>query len=316
MRAPEFWRRRGGLSACLVPVSWLVTAAGRLRRIAVTPAPAPVPVICIGNITVGGAGKTPVAIAVEARLRARSRSAHFLTRGYGGHLRGPVRVEPKIHAARDVGDEPLILARHAPCWVSADRPLGAKAAATNGAEVIIMDDGFQNPSLEKSLSLVVIDGAYGFGNGRVIPAGPLREPMAGGLDRADGVIVVGPMAETVATERPIMRAHLQAIDNNAVAGRPVVAFAGIGRPEKFFETLGAMGCDVIARYSFSDHHPYAARDLEPILERAASLGVTVVTTEKDAVRVPSRFRSEIVTLKVEIVWDDVRQIDALLERLF
>ncbi|HAA93321.1 MAG: tetraacyldisaccharide 4'-kinase [Rhodospirillaceae bacterium] len=315
MRAPDFWKRRGMVSACLQPASWIVTQCARRRQKSARPVPAPVPVICVGNLTVGGAGKTPVALAVEARLKAKEISASFLSRGYGGRLKGPVQVKHDQHSVADVGDEPLLLARQAPCIVSADRPAGANAAVAAGAQAIVMDDGFQNHSLEKSLSLIVVDGGYGFGNGRVMPAGPLREPVEEGLARADAVVVIGPPDFEIRTDKPVFRARLQPLRGEDFSGRPVIAFAGIGRPDKFFDTLRSLGADVVAEHAFPDHHRYRARDFEAILKQAAQSGDMVVTTEKDAVRLPPSLAEAVVTLPVELVWEDSNAIDALLDRV-
>jgi len=318
MRAPDFWQKRGLLSTCLVPASWSLRVVAQLRRATVTPKTVPVPVLCIGNLTVGGTGKTPISLSIQKRLLARGVHGHFLTRGYGGSLKGPIKVDLETHSVGEVGDEALLLARQAPCWVSANRPAGALAAVESGAGAIILDDGFQNPSLVKTLSLLVVDGAYGFGNGRVMPAGPLREPLAEGLARADGVIVVGPMIEMPElhlTDIPVVGARLVADDVNNIAGRPVIAFAGIGRPGKFFKTLREIGCKVIAEHEFADHQPYETQDIEPIIKQAAEAGLSVVTTEKDFVRVPESLRTYILPLRVEIEWDDAGQIDALLEKV-
>lgn len=315
MRAPDFWRRRGLLSACLLPAGWVVAQCVRHRQKSAHPVPAPAPVICIGNLTVGGAGKTPVALAVEQRLRAKGVAAHFLSRGYRGRFKGPVQVLPDQHLADEVGDEPLLLACHAPCFVAADRPAGARAAAAAGAQAIVMDDGFQNPSLEKSLSLLVVDGGYGFGNGRVMPAGPLREPVEDGSARADAFVIIGPQNLEIDTDKPVLRAHLQPVRGGDFACRRIIAFAGIGRPEKFFATLRALGAEVVAEHAFPDHHRYRARDLDAILDQAERSGDMVVTTEKDAVRLPPSLAGTVVTLAVELVWEDESAIDALLDRV-
>ena len=320
MRAPNFWQKHGLLSTCLVPASWPLRVVAQLRRVTVTPQTLPVPVFCIGNVTVGGSGKTPLSLGIQKRLLAHGVHGHFLTRGYGGSLKGPVKVDIEMHSAREVGDEALLLARQAPCWVSANRSAGALAAVESGAGAIIMDDGFQNPSLQKTLSLIAVDGTYGFGNGRVMPAGPLREPVGEGLARADGVIIVGPrlknpaMSEIYLTRKPVVGARLVASDATKIAGRPVIAFAGIGRPGKFFETLREIDCEIIAKYEFADHQPYTMRDIGPIIKHASEAGLSVVTTEKDFVRVPESLRTHVLPLRVEIKWDDAGQIDALLKK--
>jgi tetraacyldisaccharide 4'-kinase len=319
MRAPDFWRRRGALSTALLPAGWLVAMAGRIRWALTQPSTAAVPVICIGNVTLGGAGKTPVALAVAEKLKRRGIAAHFLTRGYGGRLSGPVRVDPAVHGAGDVGDEPLLLARAAPCWVSKDRPAGAEAAVAAGAEAIIMDDGFQNPSLRKDMSLLVVDGAAGFGNDRVMPAGPLREPLVAALKRADGVVLFDEMPGELAGLAgvlPVLQVRLEPQDADALAGKSVVAFAGIGRPEKFFRSLRDLGCDIVAESAFADHHAYRESDLAPLIAKAERHGAVAVTTEKDLVRVPEALRGAVTALAVTAVWEDGAGIDALLDNLF
>jgi tetraacyldisaccharide 4'-kinase len=319
MRAPGFWQNDGVLPALLAPAALCFAGGGWLRRRAVTPKSVAAPVICIGNLVVGGAGKTPVAIAVAERLIARGKTVHFLSRGYGGHAKGPVRVDPLLHTAADVGDEPLLLARIAPAWVSRDRAAGAAAAVAAGAAVIVMDDGFQNPGLEKDLSLLVADGGYGFGNGRVIPAGPLREPLAAGLARADAVALIGTdqrgVAEILPPSLPLLRAALAPLAAT-LAGRRVYAFAGIARPEKFFATLQSMGCILAGQRVFPDHHPYAEAEVAALIEEAQHADAVPVTTEKDAVRLAPSLRAGIETLPVAIRWRDEAAVDRLMSRFY
>jgi tetraacyldisaccharide 4'-kinase len=271
---------------------------------------APVPVVCIGNFTAGGAGKTPTALKIAALLRAAGERPAFLTRGYGGRLAGPVRVEDR-HSATDVGDEPLLLARFAPTVVSRDRPRGARMAAREGASVIVMDDGLQNPSLAKDVALAVVDGATGLGNRRPLPAGPLRAPLAAQWPRVDGVIVVGDgeageaaAAEARGLDKPVWRARL-APDPEAAArlkGLRVLAFAGIGRPEKFFETLRECGARVEAARAFPDHHGFSAADLGALRAEAARSGLSLVTTQKDAARIGAL--ADVLILPVELAVAD------------
>jgi len=291
IRAPDFWwRKRGG--ALLAPLGALYGAVAfmRLQRHG---ARAGVPVICLGNLTVGGAGKTPAALAVAHLLLAAHERPFFLSRGYGGKLAGPVRVDPAVHHARDVGDEPLLLARLAPTIVARDRVAGAKAARLRGAGVIVMDDGFQNPSLDKDLAILMIDGRRGIGNGRVIPAGPLRAPLQAQLARAQALIVVGPAdGATAAIEAArrhgiaVFHGRLEADRHSlaALSGRKVLAFAGIGDPEKFFVTLSEAGVTVAGRMSFADHHRYTAADAQALIARADAENLVLLTTEKDHVR--------------------------------
>jgi tetraacyldisaccharide 4'-kinase len=286
---------------------------------------APVPVICIGNFTAGGAGKTPTALAVAALLSARGERPAFLSRGYGGRLAGPVLVDPHRHTARDVGDEPLLLVRAAPAILARDRPAGAALAAERGASVVIMDDGLQNPSLAKDLALAVVDGATGIGNGLTLPAGPLRAPMPAQWAAIDAVLVIGKgepgsrVAEEAARRgKPVLRGRL-APDQNAaaaLAGARVVAFAGIGRPEKFFETLRECGAVPVAEHSFPDHHLYRAAEIAALAAEATAGGLRLVTTEKDRVRIETLGVpvAGLLSLPVRLVLDDESALEALLAR--
>jgi len=311
--------------ALLSPASWLWTAAGRLRVQATTPTRVPVPVICVGNLTAGGAGKTPTALALLGCLAERAGGrpfAHALTRGYGGSLEGPVRVDPARHSATDVGDEALLLTRAAPTWVARDRVAGALAATAAGAQAIVMDDGFQNPALAKDLSLVVVDGEAGFGNGWVLPAGPLREPVAGALARAHAVIVIGTdragVADRVRTLQaalPVLAARLAPSRDGVamVSGRRVFAFAGIGRPEKFFATLGECGAKVVGTRMFADHHRFTAGEIAAIEIEARRLDAHPITTEKDRVRLDAATQGRIAALPVTLTFADEAALRRLLE---
>lgn len=291
MREPAFWWQRGS-GALLAPLGAIYGAVA-WRRLQTTGASAGVPVICLGNLTVGGGGKTPAALAVAHILLAAHERPFFLTRGYGGRLRGPVRVDPSYHRAIDVGDEPLLLARLAPTIVAGDRVAGAKAARLGGARVIVMDDGFQNPSLRKDLSILLVDGPRGVGNGRIIPAGPLRAPLEAQISRAQGIVIVGPAANTAAVTQlarqrsiPVLHGRL-APDREIVAAlgpHKVLAFAGIASPEKFFMTLNDSGIAVAEQASFPDHHFYSATDAKDLIARAEAKGLVLITTEKDHVR--------------------------------
>ena len=312
MRAPAFWTaERGGAAACaLTPLSWLYRLGAEGRAAFARPAEAGVPVICVGNFTSGGAGKTPTVIALAQLLAGEGIQPHILTRGYGGSEGGPLRVDAARHDARAVGDEALLLARAATTWVSRDRAAGARAAASAGATVLLMDDGMQTPTLTKDLCLAVIDGGAGFGNGRVLPAGPLREPLARGLGRAHALILVGrdrrdALAALGKHDLPVIEADLvPGEEAQALRERPVVAFAGIGRAEKFFETLEEAGCTVIARHAFADHHRYKPGEIAAIVERAKERDAQPVTTEKDYVRLPPDARATVRTLPVTLAWRD------------
>jgi tetraacyldisaccharide 4'-kinase len=293
MREPAFWwRSPSWMSGALAPFGFLYgTVSG--RRMLREGKRAAVPVICVGNYSLGGAGKTPTVMALVELLRRAGETPVVLSRGYGGRLAGPVRVDAAKHAAADVGDEPLLLARAAPVIVSRDRVPGADAARAAGASVIVMDDGFQNPSLRKDLSLIVIDGSRGLGNGQVFPAGPLRAPLATQVGRTDLLLVSGEgaAADAVAAQVKgegglVLKARIVA-DPGAVAGlrgSRVLAFAGIGDPQRFFATLRASGIDVAATRSFADHHPFKADEIAQLIEEARKASLTLVTTEKDLVR--------------------------------
>ena len=312
MQAPEFWRHDGVLARLLVPLGALYACA-TARRLAQPGWCAPVPVLCIGNAGAGGSGKTTVALDLGARLIARGQRVAFLTRGYKGTLRGPVRVDPARHGAAAAGDEALLLACLAPTWLGADRAASARLAIAEGAGVLVMDDGLQNPTLAKTLSLLVIDGAVGFGNRRVIPAGPLREPIVAAAARCAAVVLIGDDATGALAYLPpglpVLRATL--VSEPPPPG-PLVAFAGIGRPEKFRQTLEAAGAVLRGWHSFPDHHPYREAELRPIL--AEAVGATVVTTPKDLVRVPEALRSAITPVGVRLDWADSPA--PLLDRLY
>lgn len=307
MRAPDFWYREGHgrdaapiLRAALAPVAALYGYLGARRIAQGRPTSVGAPVVCVGNLTLGGAGKTPVARTLRAMLGP---GAHMLSRGYGGRAPGPLQVTPDADAA-DVGDEPLLHARDGPAWVSRDRVAGAQAAVAAGARVIVMDDGFQNPDLKKDVSILVVDAAAGIGNGKVFPAGPLREPAAAGLARADAVVLLR-AAETAPDESPqflenfggpVLRAWIEPTAPPP-PGR-LLAFAGIGRPEKFFDTLSAHGGEVVDGASFPDHHRFALSELERLADYAASIEATLVTTEKDAVRLPAAWRERVAVFPI------------------
>jgi tetraacyldisaccharide 4'-kinase len=298
----------------------LFGALGRARRAHVSPIQASVPVICVGNLTAGGTGKTPVAIALAEHLTGLGGHPHFLTRGYGGTVTGPLQVEPARHTASEVGDEALLLAAAAPPWVARDRHTGANAAIAAGADSLILDDGFQDGRLIKDISLIVIDGAAGFGNGRLIPAGPLRETVAEGLTRAQAAVIVGTdtvgVRQTLTALRPdlpIFTAHLQPAPEAAVLnGTRVLGFAGIGRPEKFAETLNALGCELSDFIGFADHHPYSETDQKKLRERAETLGAQLVTTAKDAVRLSAEMRNTVKVVEVSAAFDDPAALKELI----
>ncbi len=324
---PRWWYVRGrrGPSitrVLLTPVAW-TWAAVTARRIARTvPTDPGIAVICVGNITMGGAGKTPVVRELLSRLTAQGVAAHGLSRGHGGRLAGPVQVDPARHTSLDVGDEPLMLARDAPMWIARDRLAGAAAAAAGGAQVVVMDDGFQNPRVKKALSLIVVDGEtrdeeWPFGDGGVFPTGPMREPLAAGLARADAVVLLMP-ADLAAPDpdllavfgdKPVLIARLEAL-----AG-PQFGFAGVGKPWKVERALEAAGCDLLDFAPMPDHAAYDERTLNALAARAERLSAGLVTTEKDWVRLPPLWRERITAWPVRARFEDEAALDALLAKI-
>jgi tetraacyldisaccharide 4'-kinase len=315
MHAPGFWRQDGFLPALLAPLGALY-AAGTARRVARAGWRAPVPVFCAGNASVGGTGKTTLALDLGARLGARGVPFAFLTRGHGGQGGAARRVDPARHDAATVGDEALLLAALAPTYVGADRAAGARAALADGARALIMDDGLQNPTLEKSVSFLVIDGEAGFGNGKCLPAGPLREPPAAAAARCRAAVLIGPdragARAALPAGFPVLSARLEPAPDIAALAGPVLAFAGIGRPDKFFDMLAAAGVALAGRRPFPDHHRYSAAEFSALLAEAARLGAVAVTTPKDAARLSPAQRARIATVGVRLVWEDDAAVAALL----
>lgn len=328
LNTPRWWyardpRHASVLRFALQPLSW-IWAAATARRIANTaPVDPCVPVISVGNLTVGGSGKTPVAREVLRLLRAADIDAHALSRGYGGSLEGPVRVDPAVHSAADVGDEPLMLALDSPAWIARDRVAGARAAAEAGTQAIVLDDAHQNPALKKTLSLVVVDGEtrgdeWPFGDGSVFPSGPMREPLRAGLARADAVVVLlpadAPDADPELIETfgalPVFIARLQPAAPPPPG--PLVGFAGIAKPWKVERALIAAGADLKDFAPFPDHAAFREQDLRFLADRAAQFGAQLITTEKDWSRLPPEWRERVVSWPVRAVFEDEARFAALL----
>ncbi len=328
MRPPGFWSRppaHPGVLARLLAPAAAVYAAATAQRVSRKPRHrASVPVICIGNLNIGGTGKTPTTIALAEKLTANGCAPHVVSRGYGAKLTGPLRVEERKHSAADVGDEPLLLAAFAPTWIARDRAAGVRAAEAAGAGVVLMDDGFQNSSVVKNLSIVVVDAEFGFGNGRVIPAGPLREPVKPGLLRADLVLTIGTpdvqasFAKKWGTVIPCthVRGTLMPLPTGMDwRGLKVLAFAGIGHPDKFFATLRSLGVNLLRSEALDDHQPLSDALMTRLELEAKALNAQLVTTEKDAVRLPARFRPKVLTLPVRLILDSWSELDRALAGL-
>lgn len=325
MRALSWWYGQGGLVPTLLAPLGATYAGLTARRLARgQPLRAGVPVICVGNLDAGGTGKTPTVTALAERLAGRGMAVHVVSRGYGGRLIGPVRVLPS-HGPGEVGDEPLLLSAFAPAWVARDRAAGVRAAVADGAEAVILDDGFQNPSVAKDLSLVVVDAARGWGNGRAIPAGPLRETVTAGLRRADFVLSIGDGAAQEAFLArwgsalgglPHLRGELRPLPTGMPwAGLRAFAFAGIGQPGKFFATLRGLGAEVVGTVALGDHQPLGPALLQRLEADARRLGAQLVTTEKDAVRLPAAVRPRVLVLPVRLHLEDWGPLDAGLDRV-
>jgi len=315
MRAPGFWIENGLAARLLAPLAG-ITAGMTARRVARPGWQAPVPVFCCGNATVGGSGKTTLVLDLLARLQALGAVPHALLRGYGGTEGGPLRVEPAVHDATRVGDEALLLAAAAPTWVARDRAAGARAAIAVGATAIVMDDGLQNPGLVKDCSLLVIDGGFGFGNGRLLPAGPLREPVAAAAARARAAVLIGEdrhaAIPALPPGLPVMRADLvQDLRGLDLTAR-YFAFAGIGRPEKFFDGLRRAGVTLAGTRAFADHHPYTNAERAALHTEATALRAGLLTTPKDLARLPIAARAGIAVAGVALAWADEAALDALL----
>ncbi|MSP82622.1 MAG: tetraacyldisaccharide 4'-kinase [Alphaproteobacteria bacterium] len=315
MRAPRFWDSDGWMPRLLSPLSSVYGVLARIRPILARTEHGAAKVICVGNVVAGGAGKTPVAIALARTLMARGARVHMVSRGYGGRLRGPHRVVLAQDDARSVGDEALLLADVAPAWIARDRRHALRAAA--GADVIVCDDGLQNPTFAKDLSILVVDGTQGFGNGRLLPAGPLREPPGDAIARSDAIVIVGENRRgIVAHDRPILGARfVPTVDLLAFAGRPVVAFAGIGRTEKFFAMLAEAGLPLASRHAFADHRMLEEAAFMALVEETAAKGARLVTTEKDWVRLPREARALAIPIPITVAWDDPAALAALLDRV-
>lgn len=317
LKTPAFWYQSSDILPlwlrALLPLQAIYGWGVQIRHAVIKPYISKIPVICVGGIVAGGSGKTPSALALMKLIKEReiAKNPCFLTRGYGGKVKGPVLVDLKIHNFLDVGDEALLLTQEGPVIVSPDRAAGARLAESSGYDLIIMDDGFQNPGLFKTVSFIVVDGDSLCGNGRVIPFGPLREPLSRGLARAEGIIMVGP--GMIQTDKPFIKAHIES-SSNLTAGSDVIGFCGLGQPEKFRKTLSETGTNIVNFHEFPDHYAYTADDLERLSGEARKHKAQLVTTAKDSLRLPSDFiKSHAVSIvKIEVVFDDPAEITNIL----
>ncbi|MCF8486566.1 MAG: tetraacyldisaccharide 4'-kinase [Rhodobacteraceae bacterium] len=324
MRPPAFWQQKPGLLAWALWPLGALYAAATARRLKGIGYCAAIPVICIGNLNAGGTGKTPTAIALLLRLSGKGLTCHVVTRGHGGSLIGPVLVDPNSHSADQTGDEPLLMAAFAPTWVAKDRAAGVREAEAAGAHVILLDDGFQNPGVVKDLSLVVVDAERGFGNGFCLPAGPLREPVKAGLRRADLVLSIGTDEAQQGFDdqwaaqitQPRLRGRIEPLRMGMDwQGQRVLAFAGIGYPEKFFASLRAEGAQIVKAVALDDHQPLTDSLLRRLAGEAAALDAQLVTTEKDQVRLPPAYRQNVLAMVVRLHITDWGPLDLALAKL-
>ena len=315
MKTPSFWKQKTFFSTLLMPLGWLYGGITALRIRFSKPYHAACPVFCVGNLTAGGTGKTPVSIALAEILKSMGKHPFFISRGYGGKLTG-VLVEPEKHTPFEVGDEPLLLAQTAPVVINPNRAEAAKLALQNGADCLIMDDGFQNPTLYKDFSFLVFDGAYGIGNGRILPAGPLRESFESGIKRAQVFIILGHDLQNLAqrTSLPVLKGEIVS-DLQQKATKSVLAFAGIGHPEKFYRSLEECGFQVLQKYDFPDHHFYTASELNALIMEAQNLKCEIFTTSKDYVKIPQNLKSYFKVLDIKVRWENENAVRQMLENI-
>lgn len=315
--APKFWNKEYSLmSILLIPFSWIYSGLTKLRLYLGAHQKIDIPVICVGNINMGGTGKTPVVIDLVMRFLEMGKKPIVVSRGYGGSNKGPIMVTSK-HTADDVGDEPILLTGFSEVCVSRNRIYGAKMALSHGADVIILDDGLQNPDLLYDLTITVMDQKVGFGNSRVFPAGPLREAVTSGLSRTDLIISIGDKALTSIRNVPCINGYLKPLETGMDwNGLRSFAFAGIGRPEKFFSTLRTLGAEIVATREFGDHQKIPVSILKRLEVEASLKNSQLVTTEKDAARLPKEWQQKVLTLPVRLSLNDEKKLNSLLNKLF
>ena len=321
LKAPRFWYKKNDtyLSNTLYPLSLLFRFGTKIRNILSRKRTSKLPIICIGNIVVGGAGKTPVAIKLGSLLMKNGYNPHFVSKGYGGIETNNILVK-EWHSAQSVGDESLLLSEIAPTWIGKDRNKSFILAQENGADCIILDDGFQNPSLQKDFSIIVINGEQGFGNKRVIPSGPLRESISRGISRANLIIVIGEITNDVKRKIPstipLIHAKFEISKENKIyKNQKVTAFAGIAYPDKFYNSLSEQGAVIEKQISYPDHHIFDENDMLNLAEMANITKSILVTTKKDYVRIPKSYRSLVSTLNGEIIFEDENLLIEILSNL-
>ncbi len=332
MRAPDFWYPQNDSNATtvwsaiatrlLVPAASVYDLVSQARQKFTESHEASVPVICIGNLTAGGTGKTPIAIALGNALKEKGRVPFFLTRGYGGEEEGPMLVDIEQHDCRQVGDEALMLSAHAPTIVSKNRAEGAYLACSLGADMIVMDDGFQNPSLKKNFSILIVDGELAFGNGHIIPAGPLRERAEAGLKRADQIMVARKdgvpfhaRTNDLLEDLDVIDIRLRCPNTNQGMGRKAIAFAGIAQPEKFFAAVRSQGFEIVGTQSLADHHNYENEEFRTLLDWSNQRQAVLITTEKDAYRLNPDQRALVEVLPLQVFFERPEDFNQLLTRL-
>ncbi|WP_227028699.1 tetraacyldisaccharide 4'-kinase [Candidatus Endolissoclinum faulkneri] len=318
--SPKFWQTAGWLALALLPISWLWRLVTCIRKAITKPYRSSLPLICVGNAIVGGAGKTPTVLAIASKLIAHGKRVGLLSRGYGGRHAGPIHVDLAVHTFADVGDESILLTARAPTVVARCLPDGARLLEDSGCDVIIMDDGLQNPSVIPTISLLVVDGVIGIGNGQVIPSGPLREPWKDSLQKSHAVLLIGEdrreIKSLIGDKRLVLLGMLEpSLAALSLRNCRVLAFAGIGRPYKFHETLIKIGAKVIGFRSFADHHPYRLSELNKLVEEAVFEDAILVTTAKDATRLPVEIRASVTVVEVSLVWGDPTALSIFLDRI-
>ncbi len=314
MKTPSFWKDKNLASLLLSPIGCLYMSATFLRLKLKKAKKVEKKVICIGNITAGGTGKTPVSLAIAAMLQQMGKNPFFVSRGYGGKAQD-ILVDIKKDKAEVVGDEPLLLAQRAPVVINADRYKAAQKAIENGADIIVMDDGFQNPGLYKDISFLVFDGEFGIGNGFGVPAGPMRESFSQGLKRAQAVIIIGEDKHNIAAKLSALPVFYAKVVNEPInpQHKKAIAFAGIGRPQKFYNSLKQCGVEIVETIDFPDHHQYSKDELENLILRAKEKKAQLYTTTKDYVKIPQELRPHFNVLQIKIKWQDEKSLETFLK---